>query len=479
MIPVAQMALAAAPANPAVYGIALRTWAAAGRMDSVRSIATRWATIAPSDETPYREWGGAELGRENRAGARAAYLLGRSRLNRPDALAGELAQLAAAEGDYPAALEEWLLATRRYPGYLGSAVATLGQAPDAVHENLRGLCRRPPTSRLGGWRRSFVRTGVTPKAQSEFSLAHCLPTEFRPSPVFAACSTAFMNCEAARFRLDAAQAYSAGGDKGSARRMLGGLASDRNTPASISSDAAATLVRVLIGEGKLADAQKRLVDARAGFDPDDFDALRRELVTAWMRSGDLARADSAIAPDSSVEGLALGGRVRLYQGDISGAIERFKEAGPFTQDREEATQRTALLALLQPLERDSFPELGHALLLLEQGDTSGAAGALQQLTTGLPPERGAAELNLLAGRLLLRTGKASDAERLFRAAASPQAPGTAPAAELALAELLMSSQRPGEAVTILEHLILTYPQSALVPQARRQLDEARGAVPKT
>jgi hypothetical protein len=151
MIPVAQTALAAAPANPAVYGIALRTWAAAGRMDSVRSIATRWATIAPTDETPYREWGGAELGRENRAGARAAYLLGRSRLGRPDALAAELAQLAAAEGDYPAALEEWLLATRRYPGYLGSAVATLGQAPDAVHENLlRTLSKAPdfPARRL-------------------------------------------------------------------------------------------------------------------------------------------------------------------------------------------------------------------------------------------------------------------------------------------------------------------------------------------
>jgi hypothetical protein len=43
----------------------------------------------------------------------------------------------------------------------------------------------------------------------------------------------------------------------------------------------------------------------------------------------------------------------------------------------------------------------------------------------------------------------------------------------------VSSQRPGDAVAVLEHLILTYPQSALVPQARRQLDEARGAVPKT
>ena len=65
---------------------------------------------------------------------------------------------------------------------------------------------------------------------------------------------------------------------------------------------------------------------------------------------------------------------------------------------------------------------------------------------------------------------------LFR---SKEAPATAPAAELALAELLISSRRPLEAVELLEHLILTYPESALVPQARRRLDEARGAVPKT
>ena len=29
------------------------------------------------------------------------------------------------------------------------------------------------------------------------------------------------------------------------------------------------------------------------------------------------------------------------------------------------------------------------------------------------------------------------------------------------------------------HSILTYPESALVPQARRTLDQARGAVPRT
>jgi Flp pilus assembly protein TadD len=502
MLGVLQSALAAAPTNGAVYGIALRTWAAAGRLDSVRTLALRWARIAPTDETPYREWGGAELLQQNRAGARAAYLQGRAQLRRPDALAAELAQLAVAEGDYPAALQEWLLAARRFPGYRGSAVATLGQAPDAIQPVLlKDLAKEPDflSRRLEAELRARwgdpdgavrVLTAALPpdKIQSIAALqalldqlrmlrtAEAKAAEGRALELLAGRSP---GVQAARLRLDAAQAYSLAGDKENARRMLGGLADDRTTPASISSDAAATLIQVLIGEEKLPEAQKRLQDARATLAPDDYDSLRRSLVAAWVKAGELARADSAIAPDSSIEGLALGGRIRLYRGDIAGAVQRFKEAGPYTRDREEATHRTALLALLQPLDRDSLPELGRALLLLEQHDTAGAAAALEQVAAALPPPQGGAELNLLAGRVLRQTGNNKDAERLFRAAAVREAPGTAPAAELALADLLLSTDRPGEAVSVLEHLILTYPQSALVPQARRQLDEARGAVPKT
>jgi hypothetical protein len=40
-------------------------------------------------------------------------------------------------------------------------------------------------------------------------------------------------------------------------------------------------------------------------------------------------------------------------------------------------------------------------------------------------------------------------------------------------------RRGEDAVALLEHLILTYPESALVPQARRLLDQARGGVPQT
>ncbi len=97
----------------------------------------------------------------------------------------------------------------------------------------------------------------------------------------------------------------------------------------------------------------------------------------------------------------------------------------------------------------------------------------------LPAAKGGAELRLLAGRLAAASNDPALAERLYREAASREAPATAPAAELALAELMLDARRTAEAVTQLEHLILTYPESALVPQARRALDVARGAVPQT
>lgn len=495
-------ALSSAPTSSAVYGVALRAWAAAGQPDSVRRVAERWARVAPTEETPYREWGAAELGRQNRAGARTAYLQGRARLGRPAALAAELAQLALADGDYGGALREWLLAIDQLPGYRAAAVSTLGQAPEAIRPQLlEQVADQPGISArrleaelrarwgdpLGALR---VLTPVLPADRVQAIAAlRALLEQVRPLPtpegklalgqILEALADRYPNAQASRLRLEAAQAYSDAGDKAAARRMLGRLTTDRAAPSSVSSGAASTLVGVLINEGSLEDADRSLSQLRSTIPADEYEGLRRRLAGAWVRAGNLARAESTIAADSSVEGLALSGRIRLYRGDIRGSVERFKAAGPYTGDRQEDTHRTALLALLQPIESDSSPALGHALLLLEQGDTAASAVALEQLAQDLPLQRGGAELSLLAGRLYAATDKPAEAERLFRAAAVRAAPATAPAAELALAELLVSTGRPGEAITVLEHMILTYPQSALVPQARRKLDEARGAIPKT
>jgi hypothetical protein len=285
--------------------------------------------------------------------------------------------------------------------------------------------------------------------------------------------------QASRARLEAAQAYSAAGDRDAARRMLTGLADDRNAPDAVASGAAGALVTVLIAEGKLDDASRRLAELGPQLSGEERAELTRSLVAAYIRRGELDRAETALGPDSTIEGFALAGRIKLYRGDLKGSVEAFKQAGPYAGDRAEATRRTMLLALLQPIEADSLPALGAALLRLEQGDTAPAVTELDALAGELPAAKGGAEVRLLAGRLAQARRDQDLAERLYRAAAAREAPATAPAAELALAGLLLEQRRTGEAVALLEHLILTYPESALVPQARRTLDQARGAVPQT
>ena len=120
------------------------------------------------------------------------------------------------------------------------------------------------------------------------------------------------------------------------------------------------------------------------------------------------------------------------------------------------------------------------MLALEQGDTARATARIgADAAEPFRPRAGGAEASLLAARLAASAGDTTKAERLYRVAAAPEAPATAPAAELALGELLLARKRTDDGIAQLEHLILTYPGSVLVPQARRLLDQARGAVPRT
>jgi tetratricopeptide (TPR) repeat protein len=502
IVPEIRAALAATPASAALYGIALRAWGAAEQPDSMRAGAERWARVAPGDEAPYREWGAAALAARQRDAALEAYRLGRARLGRSDALAAEMAQLAASDGDYATAAREWLPAVRRLPGYRVTAVATLGHAP---------VSRRPEILRILSTESDFTARRVESELRVKWGdpmgglaaleaglgqargqgvealrgLVEQLRQQRTPDALLAqgraleAIASRVPESQAARTRLDAAQAYSAAGDREAARRMLSGLADDRSAPGAVTAGAATALVTVLIGEGKLSDAGRRLRELRPQLSGEDHAQLSRALVLAYVRKGELDRADSVLGRDSTIEGFALAGRIRLYRGDLDGAVESFKQAGPYAGDRTDATSRTVLLALLQPIEADTLPSLGAALLRLERGDTASAIAELEAVAGDLPAARGGAELRLLSGRLAAARGDPALAERLYREAASKEAPATAPAAELALAELMLETRRTEEAVSQLEHLILTYPESALVPQARRALDVARGAVPQT
>jgi TolA-binding protein len=498
LAPPAAAAMALEPKNPVLLAVAIRGWTAARQVDSAAQLVNRWAELEPASEAPYREWGFAALAQRDQRTARKAYQLGRQRLNRPDALAGELAQLATYEGDIPLAVSEWLLAIRSFAGYRSSAVGLMSQMPtDRRQALLAELGRRgqPLTDQLAaslqarwneplnGYERLMRRLPAGAEgipALQEF-LEEVRTASGRDASLARARTLEVLAdrqaSQRARYLAEAARAYSEAGDQASARRMLARLSSDPKASPEAAATAGVTLVSVLISEGKLEEADQRLKELRETVTADEHERLIHRLARAWLRAGKLDRGQALVARDSSVEGFAIRGRALLYRGDIAGATRDLATAGPFATERSEATERAAILAVLQVIDGDSLPALGAAYQALERGDSAGAATGFATVAGTLPPDRGGAHLFLMAGRLRAGLGAVKEAEQFFRSAAGVSNSAAAPAAGLELARILVRQGRPRDAIATLEQLILEFPQSAVAPQARRLLDTVRGGAP--
>ena len=491
-------ALGGGEPSAALYGLAVRVYTAAAQPDSARRIVDRWIVIEPKSESPYQEWGSAALGRRDLPAAKAAYQLGRERLG-GDALAGELAQLATIESDYDVAVAEWLVAVGKTPGYRSAAVSMLSQVPVAGRPAvLRGLERAHSANAerigatltirwgdpVGGVRRlerMMPQLGdqtveALQDALDEVRGASGREVGMAKGIVLDLLGSKVPN-QSTRYWLEAAQAYADAGDQGSARRMLSRLAADPKSSPTMAASATSTLIAVLVAEGKMDEATKQFGQLKGVLAAEERQSLQIRLAEGWIRAGQLDRAEQLVAQDSTVEGIAVRGRIKLYLGDLAGAAELLRTAGPFAGAREAAVSRTAALALLQMIDRDSLPALGRALLELERRDSTAAGRDLEQVADGLPPERGGAELLLLAGRVEAGAGNRAGAERLFRRVAEMKVAASAAAAGLELARILVASDRKDQAVEALERLLVAYPTSAVAPQARRLRDEAKGVIP--
>jgi tetratricopeptide (TPR) repeat protein len=493
-------AIVARDANPGTLGVAIRVWTAVRQPDSARAAVERWAALEPGSEMPFQEWGLAAYAARDRVAAREAYLLGRRRLGRADAMAAELGQLAALEGDWPGAAREWITAIRRVPGYRGAAISTLGQVPPASRPALLQELGRSgdlmgervaasltirwgdPVSAVRRLVAALPRSGseavdALQDVLEELRTQQTSESRLARAAALDALADRSTGAERTRYRLDGARAYADGGDQTSARRLLSMLAADSAATPNLAASATSTLVGVLVDEGKVQEADRRYRELAPHLGSEDRERLALHIAQAWMRQGRLGRADTLLAADSSVDAMAIRGRVALFRGDLAAARTMLTEAGPFTGERAAATERIGLLGLLQVIEEDSFPALGQAFLLLERHDSTRAAEAFELLAPGLPPDHGGAELLLLAGRIRSGLGEAEPAERILRQVVAQAVPASSAAAEFALAELLVRTGKRDQAVTALEHLLVTWPTSAVVPQARRLLDVARGAVP--
>lgn len=495
--PYASAALARDPENTVLFALAVRAWTAAGVADSVRALVERWARLEPGSDAPYREWGFAALMVRDRESARLAFRTGRERLGRQDALAGELAQLAALDQEWESAAVEWLTAVRARPDYRAAAVAMLGSVPPERQRQILDRLDRERDPAAAGFAAALaVRWGDPLDAQARLFrhlppdrsgtvLLQDLLAELTPVPGREATLARARTLEAlgerargngTRYLTEAARAYAEAGEQAAARRLLTRLGPSQ-PGADVAAAAAVTSISVLIAEGRLEEAAARLGDQAPTLPLDDLERLSHRLARGYIHAGALDRAEALLAADSTVEGLALRGRVALYRGDLPTATRFLTMAGPYAVDRADATERAGVLAVLQVVDQDSCPALGAAFLALDRGDTATAAPAFALLAGRLDPERGGAELFLLAGRLHAGREDLTAAERLFRLASGTTGSAAGPAARLDLARVLLRQGREGEAITALEALILDHPGSAVAPQARRLLDMVRGGVP--
>ena len=158
----------------------------------------------------------------------------------------------------------------------------------------------------------------------------------------------------------------------------------------------------------------------------------------------------------------------------------FRSAGAMVGTRQESTRRTEMMALLQVIGRDTVPEFGAAMLVLHRGDTLGAVEGLQDAASRLRNDAGRAEVLSFAGRLSYEVGDFESSEGLLELSVqiAPDGP-TASLSHFLLARTFLDTGRREEGIVRLENVIITHPNSAVVPRARRLLDQVRLAIPRS
>lgn len=499
LVPVLRRALERDSTNIGFLTLAVRTWSLMGQPDSARRYAERWATLAEGEEEPFREWAQSALEARDRPAAKLALETGRRRIAHPAALAPELAQLRQAEGDLDGATSEWIRAATNAPVYRAGAVLMLGDLSTrnrAVVTATLAASDAIEARRIHGL--LLIRWGEPEQGVS--TLATVLPEDSGQAtflirmaidrlegrtdlPALRARAAALelqarheTGSTRVRTWMEAARTWADAGREHEARGLLAKVAADPDAPLGMATAASSALLGVLLAEGKPAEAEALLATLAPNQTMDDRDHDARRVALAWGLGGNIERGEALLEPDSSVAGLAMRGLLRAFAGDLALAGTWLELAGPYDDEREASVERVRLLALIQAVARDTLRPLGDALVDLARGDTTAAVARLVELSPGLEVG-GAAAVRFFAGELALARRDTSVALGLFVSADTAAAPATAPAARFQHARILAARNSVAEAQQLLEELILDFPDSAVVPAARRFRDALRGAVP--
>ena len=487
ILPLIDSLIAKRPRETTLRTIQLRTLAYLHRDEATAVAFDRWVQSAPRDASPYREYARLLLDDGRSASADTVLQRAQRALGGTKDITVEMAQLRAATGLWELSAQSWREAMMTSPYLDQATVFSLFPTPDSLRGTVRQVFRAPPmqvesrralallelrwSSAREGWAalRDLPPTDDAVKAWSEFG------DEAEASGAWLVARDAFAAALAKNptreLAVRAANDALSGGAPASAVKLLEpfAAATDSESVRSV----LPLRVRALSALGRAEDAEALIAANATRLDSLQRVRLVRMAAWGWVRAGNLAKARAAMGttPMGEDEDRTMGW-ISLYEGDLHSArriLKRSSETNP---------ELLLALAFLARTKVDSAPQVGSAFLALARGDSVAAAAQLESAAATVPDA--AALMINAAARIVAARHDDSAAIGLWRRVTEqyPNAP-EAPEAELEWARVLRRRGDTAGAVQRLEHMILTYPRSALVPQARRELDLAKQSVPST
>jgi tetratricopeptide (TPR) repeat protein len=480
VLPALDTLLREKPTDRVLRGVQLRVLRSLGREADARRAFDDWIRVVPNDPAPFREYAG-QLLNDGRAAAADTVLQEASRaLGSTKALTIEVAQLRAALGLWTAAAGAWIEALTTEAYLEQAAVFSLSAATGGQRDSVRAVLRQstavPVRKVVGalelqwgaardGWR---AIAGLT-LADSAFDTwkDFAEDAEHQGAWLAARDALAAMNRQRPSSALAIRAAYAAisGGEPASAIDFLT-TAKNGLQPFQVRLQVLPLEIRALTTLGRAAEAERLVRESAEFLDARTKQAYARQVAWGWIRSGQAEKARAALVGASGEDEDEVMGWIALYDGDLARA-----RAG-LRRPNEATAEIVTVIALLGRTRADSSVAVGAAFLALARGDSVQAAVRF---------ERAADQLSDAAPLLLALAARVHTARRQDGAAAALwqrilERYAAAPEAAEADLEWGRSLRRKGDskgAVDRFEHLILSYPQSALVPQARRELESVR------
>ena len=466
--------------------VQLRSLQILRRYDDLQAAFERWVREVPRDPAPYAEYARMLIDLGRPTSADSVIERGRVALGSGRDLMYQTALVRAAMGQWEQSATAWRGALTNGPHLASAAAYSLAPAPAAVRPALRATFAAPPVD--GGARRALAELEIAwGQPQAAWDALRALPADTASATVWEEFGDRALSDERYGLARDALTAAvrvrrtSALALKAATAALHAGAPAEALTLAPMSDWESDTTraardylplhIEALAALGRGADAEALLAKYDKLLAPGQHERMARLIATAWVRAGDLERARTALhASGADADSSDAAGLIALYEGRLDAARVLLRGT------RDQGGDMALVLGIVSRVRGDAAPQLGAAFLALARGDSAAASQKFLDAAERHP--EAASALILAAARIQAMRGDAAQAIGLWQRIVTQYAQSPEAAeAELEWARALRKRGDVAAATAHLEHLILNAPESALLPQARRELELTRGAVP--